>query len=71
MTTRSAAGTNQGVKSIEVGSRVLRALERGRGPMTLSEVAVGSDMHPAKVHRYLTSLVRTGLASHGRSACKL
>jgi DNA-binding IclR family transcriptional regulator len=53
----------QGVKSIEVGARVLLALEHGRGPMTLTEVARRAVMHPAKVHSYLASLVRTGLAS--------
>ena len=53
----------QGIQSIEVGSRVLEALERGRGPMTLSDVAKLSGMHPSKVHRYLVSLVRVGLAS--------
>lgn len=53
----------QGIKSIEVGARVLLALERGRGPMPLSEVARRANLHPAKVHRYLASLVRTGLAS--------
>jgi DNA-binding IclR family transcriptional regulator len=55
--------TNQGIKSIEVGARVLGALERGRGPMSLSEVAAGAGLHPSKVHRYLVSLVRTGLAA--------
>jgi DNA-binding IclR family transcriptional regulator len=60
---RSEAGSQQGIKSIEVGARVLFALERGRGPMSLSEVARGADLHPAKAHRYLTSLTRTGLAS--------
>ena len=54
---------NQGIKSIEVGARVLFALEEGRGPMTLTEVARRAELHPAKVHRYLTSLMRTGLAS--------
>jgi len=53
----------QGIKSIEVGARVLLALEQGRGPITLTEVARRADLHPAKVHRYLASLVRTGLAS--------
>ena len=53
----------QGIKSIEVGARVLFALEQGRGPMSLTEVARRSGLHPAKVHRYLTSMVRTGLAS--------
>jgi DNA-binding IclR family transcriptional regulator len=53
----------QGIQSIEVDAQVLRALEGGRGPMALSEVARNCAMHPAKVHRYLVSLVRAGLAS--------
>ena len=60
---REGKSPNQGIQSIEVGSRVLLALEQGRGPMTLSEVAAGSSLHPAKAHRYLVSLVRVGLAS--------
>lgn len=60
---REGRSTNQGIQSIEVGSRVLLALEQGRGPMTLSDVAAGSSLHPAKAHRYLVSLVRVGLAS--------
>jgi DNA-binding IclR family transcriptional regulator len=55
--------TQQGIQSIEVGAQVLRALEAGRGPLALSEVARNCAMHPAKVHRYLVSLVRSGLAS--------
>jgi DNA-binding IclR family transcriptional regulator len=53
----------QGIKSIEVGARVLLALERGRGPMSLSGVAREAGLHSAKAHRYLASLVRSGLAS--------
>ncbi len=64
---RPAGGAQQGIKSIEVGARVLLALERGRGPLSLSEVARGAELHPAKAHRYLTSLVRTGLASRDAS----
>ena len=60
---RAEESPQQGIQSIEVGAQVLRALEAGRGPMTLSEVARNCAMHPAKVHRYLVSLVRAGLAS--------
>jgi hypothetical protein len=42
-------GIQQGIQSIEVGAQVLRALEAGRGPMALSEVARNCAMHPAKV----------------------
>jgi DNA-binding IclR family transcriptional regulator len=57
------APQQQGIQSIEVGSLVLLALAEGRGPLPLSEVARRSEMHPSKAHRYLVSLVRTGLAS--------
>jgi DNA-binding IclR family transcriptional regulator len=56
-------GQQQGIQSVEIGARVLGALETGRGAMTLSEVARGSDMSAAKAHRYLVSLVRAGLAA--------
>ena len=56
-------GFQQGIQSVEVASRVLSALEQGRGPLTLSDVARRSAMAPAKAHRYLVSLVRVGLAS--------
>jgi DNA-binding IclR family transcriptional regulator len=68
VTEKAEASSQQGIKSIEVGARVLRALERGRGPMSLSEVAKRADLHPAKAHRYLTSLTRTGLASQDASS---
>jgi DNA-binding IclR family transcriptional regulator len=58
---RAADSPQQGIQSIEVGAQVLRALEAGRGPLALSEVARNCAMHPAKVHRYLVSLVRAGL----------
>jgi predicted ArsR family transcriptional regulator len=64
---RAEESPQQGIQSIEVGAQVLRALEAGRGPMTLSEVARNCAMHPAKVHRYLVSLVRAGLADALRS----
>jgi DNA-binding IclR family transcriptional regulator len=60
---REEASQPQGVKSVEVGVRVLAALEHGRGPMPLTEIARRAGLHPAKVHRYLASLVRTGLAA--------
>jgi DNA-binding IclR family transcriptional regulator len=62
-TERATERTQGGIKSIDVAARVLFALEQGRGPLTLSEVAKMSDLHPAKAHRYLASLLRTGLAS--------
>jgi DNA-binding IclR family transcriptional regulator len=56
-------GMRQGIQSVENAMLILQALERGGGPMTLSDVAVASGSQPNKVHRYLVSLVRVGLAS--------
>lgn len=53
----------QGVQSVEIGMRVLAALERGGGPMPLSKIAADSGLQPSKTHRYLVSLLRTGLVS--------
>src|ERR1700752_3439216 len=60
---RAEESPQQGIQSIEVGAQVLRALEAGRGPVALSEVARNCAMHLARVHRYLVSLVRASLAS--------
>lgn len=43
--------------------QVLAALEQGGGPMPLSKIAADSGLHPSKTHRYLVSLLRTGLVS--------
>jgi DNA-binding IclR family transcriptional regulator len=48
--------------------QVLLALERGAGPMTLTQIAAASGMQPSKTHRYLVSLVRVGLVSQSPSS---
>ena len=40
---------------------VLEALEAGGGPMSLTGIAAACGMQPSKAHRYLVSLVRTGM----------
>lgn len=56
-----ATPTRQGIQSVEIAMTVLESVERGLGPMTLSQVAAGCGMVPSKVHRYLVSLRRAGL----------
>ncbi|WOE33240.1 MULTISPECIES: IclR family transcriptional regulator [unclassified Acinetobacter] len=51
-----------GVQSLEVGLSVLDALVFSRKPMMLKELAEKLSMHPAKVHRYVVSLVRMNYA---------
>lgn len=50
-----------GVQSFEVGAGVLRAVVRGQRLMTLKDIAAAAEMPPSKAHRYLVSLIRTGL----------
>lgn len=52
----------QGIQSVEIAAVILRALESLGGPSTLGDIALRSGSQPNKVHRYLVSLVRMGLA---------
>ncbi|HEY0813742.1 MAG TPA: IclR family transcriptional regulator [Pseudonocardia sp.] len=56
----------QGIQSVEIAMTVLRALEEGRGPMSLTQLAVASKMGASKVHRYLVSLGRIGLVAQSQ-----
>jgi DNA-binding IclR family transcriptional regulator len=50
-----------GIQSVEVAGRVLNALIACGGAGPLRRIARESGMQPAKLHRYLVSLVRIGL----------
>ncbi|EPF72387.1 IclR family transcriptional regulator [Acinetobacter indicus] len=51
-----------GVQSLEVGLTVLDALMTYRHPVMLKDLSEKLAMHPAKVHRYMVSLVRMNYA---------
>ena len=53
--------SRQGIQSIEVGVPLLRVLADHGAPMMLRDLAIAAGMPAAKAHRYLVSLVRTGL----------
>ena len=53
---------SNGVQSLEVGLSVLNVLVEAGTALMLKEVAAAADMHPAKAHRYLVSLVKCGYA---------
>ena len=53
---------SNGVQSLEVGLSVLNVLVEAGAALMLKEVAAAADMHPAKAHRYLVSLVKCGYA---------
>ena len=50
-----------GVQSLEIGMSVLRTMVTGQRSMMLKDIALAADMPASKVHRYLVSLIRTGL----------
>jgi DNA-binding IclR family transcriptional regulator len=63
MDTEHGADARQGIQAVENAMTVLLALERGAGPMTLTQIAESCGMQASKVHRYLVSLGRVGLVS--------
>jgi DNA-binding IclR family transcriptional regulator len=62
-----ASPGQQGIQSVEVAMTVLQALEDGRAPMSLTQLAAASAMTPSKMHRYLVSLARVGLVARSPS----
>ena len=58
-----AAKRAAGVQSFEVGLALLSLLAHQRRPMKITALAAAARMPPAKAHRYLASLVRSGYAS--------
>lgn len=51
-----------GVQSLEIGLSILDVLIAYNEPMMLKAIAQEMQMHPAKSHRYLVSLIRKGYA---------
>ena len=50
-----------GVQSLEVGMSLLKAMVAGQQAMMLKDIAAAADMPASKAHRYLVSLIRSGL----------
>lgn len=61
MTMSGSSQGKHGVQSFEIGMQVLRVLLAGDRTMMLKDIAAAAGMPPSKVHRYLVSMVRTGL----------
>jgi DNA-binding IclR family transcriptional regulator len=51
----------RGIQSIEIGYRVLLAVQAGPKEVTLRDIANRADLTASAAHNYLVSLVRTGL----------
>lgn len=63
-----SGAARQGIQSVEIAMTVLTALERGGGPMSLTQIAQASDMGASKAHRYLVSLGRAGMVAQSPSS---
>ena len=50
-----------GIQSVEIAARILRAVSDAGGLLQLPEISKATGMHRGKVHRYITSLARSGL----------
>ncbi len=58
----------RGIQSVETGLRVLAALAASTGPSTLTSLGTRSGLSPSQTHRYLQSLVATGMAVQDSSS---
>lgn len=56
------APRRRGIQSVEIGLRILGALAACGGPAPLSAVAQRGGLSPSQTHRYLSSLVASGMA---------
>ncbi|MGE4335665.1 MAG: IclR family transcriptional regulator [Pigmentiphaga sp.] len=62
----------RGIQSIEIGYRILVAIQMGPGAVALKNVAARAGVSPSAAHNYLTSFVRTGMViSDGRGLYRL
>lgn len=57
----------RGIRSIEVGGRLLKALVVHAVPMTLKDLAAAAEMAPAQAHAYLVSFRRVGLVEQDQA----
>src|SRR4051812_33865494 len=62
MARKAGDGEQRRVQSIEVGFRVVRALQAAAGPQPLRAIAAAAGMPASKAHLYLVSFVREGMA---------
>ena len=53
----------RGIQSIELGYRILTAIQQGPDAVALKTISARAGMSPSAVHNYLASFVRTGMVS--------
>ncbi|WAH35636.1 IclR family transcriptional regulator [Alicyclobacillus dauci] len=52
-----------GIQSLEIGIDIVKIISKSTKPLTISEIAHVAEMSKSRLHRYLTSLYRTGFLS--------
>lgn len=62
------AAPRRGIQSVTIGFRVLAALAAEPGPATLSTIATHSNLSASQAHRYLASLVASGMAAQNAAS---
>lgn len=60
--------TSQGIQSVEVGIDILKKIAGAGKPLTITEIAVLCDTSKSKLHRYLTSFIKTGILDKSQDA---
>ena len=65
---KQSRAARRGVQSVEIGLRVLQALAAAEGPSTLTALSARSGLPPSQAHRYLQSLIASGMAVQDASA---
>jgi DNA-binding IclR family transcriptional regulator len=56
-----APADRKGIQSVEIGMRVLDAVARAHGALPLKEVSQAAGLSASQAHRYLASLMRSGM----------
>jgi DNA-binding IclR family transcriptional regulator len=62
VTSEKVVERRRGIQSVEIGLKVLQALNGLGGPSTLTAISQASNMAPPQAHRYLQSLIASGMA---------
>jgi DNA-binding IclR family transcriptional regulator len=57
----------KGIQSVEVGYKLLHALQISKRPLTLTALSEATGMTPSKCHGYLSSFLRVGLIAQKES----
>ena len=59
--------TGQGIQSLEHGINIIKKVNEANKPLSITEISDMCEMSKSKLHRYLTSLCRTGFLQRNSS----